>query len=60
MLQQPRAGICLESQGYINAINVPEWRDMFVVKRRRYTDGCLERLGYCLAAAEVGASLSEG
>jgi aldose 1-epimerase len=29
----PRAGICVEPQRYINAINVPEWRDMVVLKR---------------------------
>jgi aldose 1-epimerase len=29
----PRAGICVEPQRYINAINVPEWRNMVVLKR---------------------------
>jgi aldose 1-epimerase len=29
----PRAGICVEPQRYINAINVPEWRKMVVLKR---------------------------
>jgi aldose 1-epimerase len=29
----PRAGICVEPQRYINAINVPEWRNTVVLKR---------------------------
>jgi aldose 1-epimerase len=29
----PRAGICVEPQRYINAINVPEWRNMVVLKQ---------------------------
>ena len=28
-----RAGICVEPQRYINAINVPEWRNQVVLKR---------------------------
>jgi len=29
----PRAGVCVEPCRYINAINVPEWRNMVVLKR---------------------------
>jgi aldose 1-epimerase len=29
----PPAGICVEPQRYINAINIPEWRNMVVLKR---------------------------
>ena len=29
----PRAGICVEPSRYVNAINVPEWRNMMVLKR---------------------------
>ena len=29
----PRAGICVEPQRYINAVNVPEWRNQVVLKR---------------------------
>ena len=29
----PRAGICVEPQRYVNAINVPEWRNQVVLKR---------------------------
>lgn len=29
----PRAGICVEPSRYINAVNVPEWRNQVVVKR---------------------------
>jgi aldose 1-epimerase len=29
----PRAGICVEPQRYINAINVPEWRNMVTLRR---------------------------
>ena len=29
----PRAGICVEPQRFINAINVPEWRNQVVLKR---------------------------
>ena len=29
----PRAGLCVEPSRYVNAINVPEWRNMVVLKR---------------------------
>lgn len=29
----PRAGFCVEAARYINAINVPEWRDQVLLKR---------------------------
>ena len=29
----PRAGICIEPSRYINAINVPDWRGMVLLKR---------------------------
>ena len=29
----PRSGICIEPSRYINAINVPEWRDQVLMKK---------------------------
>ena len=29
----PRSGICIEPQRYINAVNVPEWRDQVMLRK---------------------------
>jgi aldose 1-epimerase len=31
--RQPRSGFCVEPSRYVNAINVPEWRDQVVLKK---------------------------